>query len=61
MTRLPSTTALACFETAARLGSFTRAAHEMQLTQAAVSRQVIGLETPARRAACSSAGPARWS
>jgi DNA-binding transcriptional LysR family regulator len=45
MARLPSTTALACFETAARLGSFTRAAHEMQLTQAAVSRQVIGLET----------------
>lgn len=45
MTRLPSTTALSCFETAARLGSFTRAAHEMQLTQAAVSRQVIGLET----------------
>lgn len=44
MTRLPSTTALSCFETAARVGSFTRAAHELQLTQAAVSRQVIGLE-----------------
>jgi LysR family transcriptional regulator, glycine cleavage system transcriptional activator len=42
--RLPSTTALACFEAAARLGSFTRTAQEMNLTQAAVSRQVIGLE-----------------
>jgi LysR family transcriptional regulator, glycine cleavage system transcriptional activator len=44
MARLPSTMALSCFETAARLGSFTRAARELQLTQAAVSRQVIGLE-----------------
>lgn len=44
MSRLPSTTALACFEAAARLGSFTRAAAELHLTQAAVSRQVIGLE-----------------
>jgi DNA-binding transcriptional LysR family regulator len=44
MSRLPSTTALACFEAAARLGSFTRAAGELHLTQAAVSRQVIGLE-----------------
>lgn len=42
--RLPSTTALACFEAAARLGSFTRAAGELHLTQAAVSRQVIALE-----------------
>jgi LysR family glycine cleavage system transcriptional activator len=45
MARLPSTTALACFEAAARLGSFTRAGQELQLTQAAVSRQVIGLES----------------
>jgi LysR family glycine cleavage system transcriptional activator len=45
MARLPSTTALLCFETAARLGSFTRAGRELQLTQAAVSRQVIGLES----------------
>jgi LysR family transcriptional regulator, glycine cleavage system transcriptional activator len=44
MLRLPSSTALACFETSARLGSFTRAAAELHLTQAAVSRQVIGLE-----------------
>jgi len=42
--RLPSTTALLCVDTAARLGSFTRAATELHLTQAAVSRQVIGLE-----------------
>jgi LysR family transcriptional regulator, glycine cleavage system transcriptional activator len=42
--RLPSTTALLCCEAAARLGSFTRAAAELHLTQAAVSRQVIGLE-----------------
>jgi LysR family glycine cleavage system transcriptional activator len=45
MSRLPSTTALSCFEAAARLGSFTRAGRELQLTQAAVSRQVIGLES----------------
>lgn len=36
--------ALSCFEAAERLGSFTRAAQELRLTQAAVSRQVIGLE-----------------
>ena len=42
--RLPSTTALLCCDAAARLGSFTRAAAELHLTQAAVSRQVIGLE-----------------
>jgi LysR family transcriptional regulator, glycine cleavage system transcriptional activator len=45
MSRLPSTTALSCFEAAARLGSFTHAGRELQLTQAAVSRQVIGLES----------------
>lgn len=44
MSRLPSTSALLCFDAAARLGSFTRAAAEMHLTQAAVSRQVLGLE-----------------
>lgn len=43
--RLPSTTALQCFEAASRLGSFTRAAAELHLTQAAVSRQVITLES----------------
>jgi len=44
MRRLPSVTALQCFEASARLGSFTRAAQELSLTQGAVSRQVIGLE-----------------
>lgn len=42
--RLPSTTALQCFEAAERLGSFTAAAKELHLTQAAVSRQIITLE-----------------
>lgn len=41
---LPSSTALTCFEAAARLLSFTRAAQELHLTQSAVSRQVSGLE-----------------
>jgi DNA-binding transcriptional LysR family regulator len=36
--------ALLCLEASARLGSFTRAAQELHLTQGAVSRQVIGLE-----------------
>lgn len=41
---LPSTQALACFEAAARHESYTRAAQELNLTQGAVSRQVIALE-----------------
>ena len=41
---LPSTTALQCFETAARLLSMTQAASELHLTQSAVSKQVAGLE-----------------
>jgi LysR family transcriptional regulator, glycine cleavage system transcriptional activator len=44
MSRLPSTTALMCFEASARLGSFTNAARELHLTQGAVSRQIIALE-----------------
>ncbi|MGH6626872.1 MAG: LysR substrate-binding domain-containing protein [Burkholderiaceae bacterium] len=44
MSRIPSVTALQCFEASARLGSFTRAAQELHLTQGAVSRQIIGLE-----------------
>jgi LysR family transcriptional regulator, glycine cleavage system transcriptional activator len=44
MLRIPSITALQCFATSARLGSFTRAAQALSLTQGAVSRQVIGLE-----------------
>lgn len=41
---LPSTQALACFESAARHVSYTRAAQELSLTQSAVSRQIIALE-----------------
>jgi LysR family transcriptional regulator, glycine cleavage system transcriptional activator len=44
MMRSPSTMALLCFDASARLGSFTRAAQELSLTQGAVSRQIIGLE-----------------
>ncbi|WP_425259251.1 LysR substrate-binding domain-containing protein [Rubrivivax sp. RP6-9] len=43
--RLPSTQALACFEAAERLGSLTRAAAELHLTQGAVSRQIQALES----------------
>ncbi|MBB3066253.1 LysR substrate-binding domain-containing protein [Limibacillus halophilus] len=41
---LPSTTALLCFEAAARSGSFTQAAVEVNLSQSAVSRQIAILE-----------------
>lgn len=41
---LPSTTALQCFEAAARYSNFTRAAEELNLTQGAVSRQIRLLE-----------------
>lgn len=41
---LPPLTALTVFEAAARLGSFTRAADELGVTQAAVSRQIHALE-----------------
>lgn len=41
---IPSMSALATFEAAARLGSFTHAATELGVTQAAVSRQVKLLE-----------------
>jgi LysR family glycine cleavage system transcriptional activator len=43
-TLLPGIPALQAFEAAARLGSFTRAAEELKLTQGAVSRQVALLE-----------------
>lgn len=43
--RLPSMQSLACFEAAERLGSLTRAAAELHLTQGAVSRQLIALES----------------
>lgn len=42
---LPSTTAMQCFEAAARHMSFTRAADELSLTQSAVSKQVAQLES----------------
>ena len=41
---LPSMSQLTAFEAAARLGSFTRAAQELDLTQSAISRQVRTLE-----------------
>ena len=41
---IPSMSALATFEAAARLCSFTLAATELGVTQAAVSRQIKGLE-----------------
>lgn len=41
---LPSLSLLSAFEAAARLGSFTRAAGELGLTQGAISRQVRALE-----------------
>lgn len=42
--KIPSTTALAVFEAAARHQSFTRAADELALTQSAVCRQIASLE-----------------
>jgi len=41
---LPPLTALRAFEVAARLASFTRAARELNVTPAAVSHQIRGLE-----------------
>ncbi|QUJ75447.1 LysR family transcriptional regulator [Sulfitobacter albidus] len=42
---LPSVSALVAFEACARLGSATRAATELSLTQSAISRQIKALET----------------
>ncbi|MCD5995351.1 LysR family transcriptional regulator [Pseudomonas sp. CDFA 602] len=42
--KIPSTTALVSFESAARHESFTKAAHELSLTQGAICRQIGGLE-----------------
>jgi LysR family glycine cleavage system transcriptional activator len=41
---LPSTAALAAFDSVCRLGSFSAAAVELTLTQAAISRQILTLE-----------------
>ena len=43
--RLPPMNTLSAFESAARLGSFTRAAGELNITQAAISRRVKNLES----------------
>lgn len=42
--KIPSTTALIAFESAARHQSFTRAADELALTQSAICRQIAALE-----------------
>jgi DNA-binding transcriptional LysR family regulator len=42
--KIPSLQALACFESAARHESYSRAAQELALTQGAVSRQLAALE-----------------
>lgn len=42
--RLPSLNALKAFEATARHESFTKAAHELSVTQGAISQQVKGLE-----------------
>jgi len=42
--RIPSITALLCFEAAARTENFARAAEELNITQSALSRQIQGLE-----------------
>jgi DNA-binding transcriptional LysR family regulator len=43
--KIPSTTALVCFDAAARHGSYTEAADELALSQSAVCRQVGSLES----------------
>lgn len=43
--KIPSTVALALFESAARNSSFARAAADMYLTESAVSRQIAALES----------------
>lgn len=43
--QIPSTNALLCFEAAAKLQSFARAAEALELTQSAVSRQIQSLES----------------
>lgn len=42
--RIPSTTALLCFEAAARTENFARAAEHMNITQSALSRQIQTIE-----------------
>lgn len=47
--RIPSTTALLCFEAAARTENFARAAEDMNLTQSALSRQIQQLEAEVKQ------------
>jgi LysR family transcriptional regulator, glycine cleavage system transcriptional activator len=42
--RIPSTTALLCFEAAARTENFAQAANDLNITQSALSRQIQTLE-----------------
>ena len=43
--KIPALQTLLCFDAAARLGSLTRAAQTLSLTQSAVSRQIAALES----------------
>ncbi|MCT7655371.1 LysR family transcriptional regulator [Oceanimonas sp. NS1] len=58
--RLPPLNWLRSFEAAARHLSFTHAASELNLTQAAVSQQVKGLESQLGTS-CLNACPEAWS
>lgn len=55
--RLPSIRALAALDAAARNGSFTRAAAELNVTQGAISRQVQALEELLQQPLFLRAGP----
>ena len=50
--QLPPLASVRAFEAAARHGSFTKAASELGMTQAAVSYQIKVLEDRARRFSC---------
>jgi predicted transcriptional regulator len=58
-TLTPSMSLLLAFEAAARHESYTRAAHELSLTQSAVSRQVQILKR-CSACACSAAKAGKW-
>ncbi len=54
---MPSATALFTFEAAARLGGFSKAAHELNITQPAVSHAISRLERHIGQALFTRAGP----